>query len=90
MNITLDLAHIPYFFLIFYVILPVVVYWLVGSFWVRIYMVISSALGAMLAYAMPIGFIDLVMPDVIPESFQQQFIGLAESVLKHGFHPCTK
>lgn len=84
MNITLDLAHIPYFFLIFYVVPPVLVYFLVGRFWVKIYTVISAFLGATLAAAMPLAFIDLVMPDVIPESIQQQFLGLAEGALRYG------
>ena len=84
MNVTIDLAHIPYFFLVFYVILPILVYFLVGDFWTKIYTVLASFLGAVLAAAMPIGFIKLIMPSVIPEDIQQWFLGLAEVALRYG------
>ncbi|MEM3403763.1 MAG: hypothetical protein QXJ17_04445 [Nitrososphaeria archaeon] len=84
MNITLDLSHIPLFFIVFYIILPIVVFFFAGSFWAKIYAVISSVLGAVLAAAMPMAFIDLILPDVIPEGIVEQFAGLAEAALKYG------
>jgi len=83
MNITLDPSQIPIFFIIFYIIFPVVVFFFFGKFWATIYMLISSALGAMVAAAMPLAFIDIVIPDII-EPYKQYFIGVAEGVLKYG------
>jgi len=83
MNITLNPSQIPIFFIIFYIIFPVVVFFFFGKFWATIYMLISSALGAMVAAAMPLAFIDIVIPDII-EPYKQYFIGVAEGVLKYG------
>ena len=83
MDVTLSFSHLPIFFILFYIIFPVAVFFFFGKFWTIIYMLISSALGAMVAAAMPMAFIDIVLPDII-EPYKQYFIGLAESVLKYG------
>lgn len=83
MNITLDLSQIPVFFILFYIIFPVAVFFFFGKFWATIYMLVSSALGAIAAAAMPLAFIDLIIPDLL-ETFREQFVSLAEAVLKYG------
>ncbi|MEM5798112.1 MAG: hypothetical protein QXG26_01795 [Candidatus Aenigmatarchaeota archaeon] len=83
MNITLDFSYLPIFFILFYIIFPVIVFFFGGKFWAILYMIISSTLGAMVAAAMPLAFIDLVLPDII-EPYKDQFMGLAAAVLKYG------
>jgi len=83
MDVTLNFSHLPIFFIIFYIIFPIIVFFFFGKFWTIVYMLISSALGALAAAAMPLAFIDIILPDVI-EPYKQHFIGLAESVLKYG------
>ena len=83
-GILIDFSQIPYFLLIFYVALPVLVYFTLGSFWARVYLIFSSLLGAMAAYAAPIGFVELLIPPVIPPFVTQQLIALASAILQEG------
>lgn len=84
LEVTVDLSSLPYFFLAFYVVLPLVVYFFMGLFWTRVYMVVSAFLGGMLAYATPLGFVDLLIPDVVPANLEEYFKGLFSAVLHHG------
>jgi len=82
--IPLDLSQVPYFLLVFYVALPAVVFFIMGSFWARVYMIFSSLLGAMAAYASPLSFIELIIPPVIPQFVANQLVGLAAAILQYG------
>ncbi len=83
MNVTLDFSSLPIFFILFYIIFPVTVFFFGGKFWANVYMIASSVVGAMVAAAMPLAFVDLVMPDVL-EPFKEYYVGLAAAVLKYG------
>jgi len=65
--ITIDLNNIPVFFLLFFVIFPVIVRVFRGPFWGKIYIIFSSTVGAMIMYSTPIGFIEMIMPGFVPD-----------------------
>ncbi|MCL4344093.1 MAG: hypothetical protein JRN26_00950 [Nitrososphaerota archaeon] len=83
-TLPIDLSQIPYFLIVFYAALPALVFFVMGSFWARIYMIFSSLLGAMAAYAAPIGFLQLLIPPVIPSFVTNQIMGMAAGILQYG------
>jgi hypothetical protein len=84
LNLLIDFSQIPYFLLIFYVALPAFVFYFLGSFWARVYMIFSALFGAMAAYAAPIGFVELLIPPVIPPFVANELTGLAAGILQYG------
>mgnify|MGYP000495215506 CR=1 FL=1 len=76
MQLSVDLSHIPIFFLFFYVLMPVAIYMIRGGFWARIYILFSSMVGAIFIYSSPVGFIELLFPDWIPDSLKSYYISL--------------
>ncbi len=67
MEFTIDLSHIPLFFLLFFDIFPIMVRVLRGEFWSKVYIIFSSMIGAMILYSTPTGFLELILPGIIPE-----------------------
>lgn len=67
MRITIDVSSLPLFFLLFYVVFPVLVRVLRGEFWGKIYILFSSIVGAMIMYSTPIGFVEMILPGFIPD-----------------------
>ena len=70
MQLIIDLSSIPVFFLLFYVIFPVAVRVLRGEFWSKIYIIFSSTIGAMIMYSTPAGFLELILPGIIPDDIK--------------------
>lgn len=83
-DITFSFAYIPWFLVIFYALIPAAVYMFLGPFMARVYMIFSSFLGAIAAYAAPLGFLDQIIPPVIPPWVTQQLMGMASAILQYG------
>jgi hypothetical protein len=73
MIVTIELSSLPIFFIFFYIVLPVAIRIFKGDFWAKIYIFLSSLLGAMLLYASPLAFLRVVFPESIPVNILRYF-----------------
>jgi len=77
---------IPLFVLIFYVLLPVLIFFLYGVFWARIYSIISSFLGALFAFYYPQKFLETLIPETVPEQIAGYFKTILFAIADYGLY----
>ena len=80
-TLSIDLSKIPFFFILFFIVLPAYIYFLRGGFWVLVYIFFSSLGGALFSYYAPLGFIEMVLPEALPDFVKNYFELLFRAVM---------